>query len=149
MSAEADPTPETTSPSTDPAPPDAEVAIAMEPKEPVDAPLGSIDVSMPEEGSSVAAPVAFQELESGSRGGGNALELLLDVGVEVAAVVGTRELKLEQIMALQPGALIELDKHAGQPIELYVNGKPIALAEIVVIDGRLGARVIESLAPRK
>jgi flagellar motor switch protein FliN/FliY len=72
--------------------------------------------------------------------------LLLDVGVEVAAVVGVRELKLEQVLAIHPGAIIDLDKHAGEPIELYVNGKPIALAEIVVVDGRLGARVVQSLA---
>jgi flagellar motor switch protein FliN/FliY len=72
--------------------------------------------------------------------------LLLDVGVEVAAVVGVRELKLEQVLAIHPGAIIDLDKHAGEPIELYVNGKPIALAEIVVVDGRLGARVVQSLS---
>jgi flagellar motor switch protein FliN/FliY len=72
--------------------------------------------------------------------------LLLDIGVEVAAVVGVRELKLEQVLAIHPGAIIDLDKHAGAPIELYVNGKPIALAEIVVVDGRLGARVVQSLA---
>ena len=72
--------------------------------------------------------------------------LLLDVGVEVAAVVGVREVKLENVLAIHPGAIIDLDKHAGEPIELYVNGKPIALAEIVVVDGRLGARVVQSLA---
>ena len=72
--------------------------------------------------------------------------LLLDVGVEVAAVVGVREIKLENVLAIHPGAIIDLDKHAGEPIELYVNGKPIALAEIVVVDGRLGARVVQSLA---
>ena len=74
--------------------------------------------------------------------------LLLDVGVEVAAVVGVREIKLENVLAIHPGAIIDLDKHAGEPIELYVNGKPIALAEIVVVDGRLGARVVQSLTTR-
>ncbi len=50
---------------------------------------------------------------------------------------------------MQPGTIIDLDKSAGEPIELYVNGKPIARAEIVVVDGRLGARILESLTARK
>jgi len=94
-----------------------------------------------------AAKIQLPELKGlGSGAPGRQLNLLLDVGVEVAAVVGVRELKLEQVLAIHPGAIIDLDKHAGEPIELYVNGKPIALAEIVVVDGRLGARVVQSLA---
>jgi len=94
-----------------------------------------------------ASKIQLPELKGGASGpAGRQFSLLLDVGVEVAAVVGVRELKLEQVLAIHPGAIIDLDKHAGEPIELYVNGKPIALAEIVVVDGRLGARVVQSLA---
>jgi len=94
-----------------------------------------------------AAPIALPELgAAAAAAAGRHFGLLLDVGVEVAAVVGTRELRLEQVLAIQAGAIIDLDRHAGEPIELYVNGKPIALAEIVVVDGRLGARVVETLA---
>ena len=94
-----------------------------------------------------AAKIQLPELKGFASSAANKqLNLLLDVGVEVAAVVGVRELKLEQVLAIHPGAIIDLDKHAGEPIELYVNGKPIALAEIVVVDGRLGARVVSSLA---
>jgi flagellar motor switch protein FliN/FliY len=116
-----------------------------EPVEPQDPPLASTDVSLPDD-TAAAALVSLPELGGGQGiGGTKHLNLLLDVGVEVAAVVGTRELKLEQVMSIQPGTIIDLEKRAGQPIELYVNGKPIALAEIVVVDGRLGARVVESL----
>jgi flagellar motor switch protein FliN/FliY len=94
-----------------------------------------------------AAKIQLPELKGFAAAGVNKqFNLLLDVSVEVAAVVGVRELKLEQVLAIHPGAIIDLDKHAGEPIELYVNGKPIALAEIVVVDGRLGARVVQSLA---
>ena len=128
----------------------AQPARAPEPVEPQEPLLSSFDTSLPNEGSAAVAPVALPELAAGAPAvGGKHLGLLLDVGVEVAAVVGTRELKLEQVMAIQTGSIIDLDKHAGQPIELYVNGKPIALAEIVVVDGRLGARVVESLTARK
>jgi flagellar motor switch protein FliN/FliY len=120
---------------------------AVEPQEPL---LSSIDTSLPDDARAAVAPVALPELaRSVPAIGGKHLGLLLDVGVEVAAVVGTRELKLEQVMAIQTGSIIDLDKHAGQPIELYVNGKPIALAEIVVVDGRLGARVVESLTAKR
>ncbi len=130
----------------------ASVAPAQdEPVEPQEPSLASIDVSsLGDEPSSAAAQVALPEFGTSHPSTGQKhLGMLLDVGVEVAAVVGTRELKLEQVLAIQPGTIIDLDKHAGQPIELYVNGKPIALAEIVVVDGRLGARVVESLSARK
>jgi flagellar motor switch protein FliN/FliY len=122
-------------------------AATIEPvQEPLDPVLEPIpDVSLP---AATAAPVALPELGAGTTApaAGKHFGLLLDVGVEVAAVVGTRELKLEQILGIQPGTIIDLDRHAGEPIELYVNGKPIALAEIVVVDGRLGARIVETLA---
>lgn len=71
------------------------------------------------------------------------LGLLLDVGVEVAAVVGRRQLTLEQLIAVGPGTVVDLERDTGAPIELQVNGKTIATAEIVVLDGKLGARILE------
>src|SRR5262249_46105256 len=115
-------------------------AAPVEPIEPAHAPSGA---------TAHAARVELPMLGKGNPGPGSKhLRLLFDVGVDVAAVVGVRELKLEEVMAIQPGTIIALDKSAGEPIELYVNGKPIARAEIVVVDGRLGARILESLTPR-
>ena len=73
------------------------------------------------------------------------LGVLMDVGVEVCAVVGRRLLTLEQLLAVGPGTIIDLEKNGGEPIELLVNGKPFALAEIVVVEGRLGARIVEKI----
>lgn len=70
------------------------------------------------------------------------LSLLMDVGVELSAVVGRRELTLEQILGIQAGTVIDLERGAGEPVELMVNGRPIARAEIVVVKNRLGARVV-------
>ena len=143
---------------TEPMTPDAATGMEAAPIEtetPIDplespAPIASMLPSEPEEAESArtrASPVALPKLgEAAAAEAGKHFGLLLDVGVEVAAVVGSRELKLEQVLAIQPGSIIDLDKYAGEPIELYVNGKPIALAEIVVVDGRLGARVVETLA---
>jgi flagellar motor switch protein FliN/FliY len=138
----ADPTPPTaeTPSASDAAIRDLESAVesaaAAETNAPVE-PVASLPVAQ------IQLPELKGAASSAARG---QFGLLLDVGVEVAAVVGVRELKLEQVLAIHPGAIIDLDKHAGEPIELYVNGKPIALAEIVVVDGRLGARVVQSLS---
>jgi flagellar motor switch protein FliN/FliY len=137
---DAAPTPARSAPAAAvPAPPEvdaAEPSDAVESVAPVE-PVASLPV----------AKIQLPELKGAAAiAARGQFGLLLDVGVEVAAVVGVREVKLENVLAIHPGAIIDLDKHAGEPIELYVNGKPIALAEIVVVDGRLGARVVSSLA---
>lgn len=75
------------------------------------------------------------------------LGAMMDVGVQVTAVVGQREISLEQLLAVKIGTVIDLERLAGEPIELQVNGKPIARAEVVVADGRLSARVLERIVP--
>ncbi len=74
------------------------------------------------------------------------LGAMMDVGVQVTAVIGQRELPLEQLLAVKIGTVVDLERLAGEPIELHVNGKPIALAEVVVADGRLAARVLERVS---
>jgi len=93
-----------------------------------------------------AAPVELPHLNPRDRDQAVAqFGLLMDVGVEVKAVVGSRELPLQTVLAIHPGTILELERMAGEPIELQVNGKPIARAEVVVIEGRLGARILEML----
>ena len=140
--------PEATPP-TEPAPAPATSAVATALTDLDDAATAAAESGAPVEpvASLPVAKIRLPELKGAASGAAKGqFGLLLDVGVEVAAVVGVRELKLENVLAIHPGAIIDLDKHAGEPIELYVNGKPIALAEIVVVDGRLGARVVQSLA---
>ena len=135
-------------PSTESTPPTASSAAALSDLDAAGAaPLSDAGAPVEPVASLPVAKIQLPELKGAASGAAKGqFGLLLDVGVEVAAVVGSRELKLEQVLAIQPGAVIDLDKHAGEPIELYVNGKPIALAEIVVVDGRLGARVVQTLS---
>jgi len=88
---------------------------------------------------------AFEHAEGRVKDAVAQFGLLMDVGVEVKAVVGSRELPLQTVLAIHPGTILELERMAGEPIELQVNGKPIARAEVVVIEGRLGARILEML----
>ena len=110
------------------------------------APADAAAAETPQEplADSHVAPVSLPELTPKARAeAGKHFGLLLDVGVELSAVVGLRELTLEQLLAISTGTVIDLERKAGDPVELHVNGRSIARAEIVVVDGRLGARVVE------
>lgn len=91
-------------------------------------------VSLPRQ---VAAPTP--------RAGG--LELLHDVEMEVTAELGRTRMSVRELLSLSPGAVVELDRAAGSPCDLLVNGTLIARGEVVVIDEDFGIRVTEILTP--
>jgi flagellar motor switch protein FliN len=78
------------------------------------------------------------------------LERLRDVPVELAVEIGRTRMTIGETLALGPGSIITLNRLAGEPVDLLVNGKPIARGEVVVIDEEFGLRVTEivSGAPR-
>ncbi len=73
---------------------------------------------------------------------------LHDVSVELAVEVGRTKMTIREALALGPGSIVTLNRLAGEPVDLLVNGKPIARGEVVVIDEEFGLRVTEVLAPR-
>jgi len=75
-----------------------------------------------------------------------ALERLHDVPVELAVEIGRTTMTIGETLALGPGSIITLDRLAGEPVDLLVNGKPIARGEVVVIDEEFGLRVTEVVA---
>ncbi len=93
-----------------------------------------------------AVPAGFAPLTPGPRGapvvtGG--LELLHDVEMEVTAELGRTRMSVRDLLSLAPGAVIELDRLAGGPADLLVNGRLIARGEVVVVDEDFGLRVTE------
>jgi flagellar motor switch protein FliN/FliY len=76
------------------------------------------------------------------------LERLNDVTVELAVEVGRTRMTLGQALALGPGSVVTLDRLADKPVDLLVNGKPIARGEVVVIDEEFGLRITEVASPR-
>jgi flagellar motor switch protein FliN/FliY len=74
---------------------------------------------------------------------GRNLDLLLDVSVPITAEIGRTELPLAEILRLGPGSVIELDKSADEPVEILVNGKMLATAEVVVVGDRFGVRILD------
>ncbi len=71
------------------------------------------------------------------------LESVLDVPVRVSAVLGKKRMSVAELMALGSGAVIELDRRVGEPIDLYINDTLIARGELVLIDGVLGVTMTE------
>ena len=76
-----------------------------------------------------------------SDGSRSEMEAVLDVKLEVTAVLGTAEMPISQILKLGRGAVVELDRTVGEDIELHANNQLIAKGEVIVVDDRLGVTV--------
>ncbi|MGC9669196.1 flagellar motor switch protein FliN [Planosporangium sp. 12N6] len=77
----------------------------------------------------------------------NGLDLLHDVEMEVTAELGRTRMSVRELLSLTPGNVVELDRAAGGPADLLVNGKLIARGEVVVIDENFGIRITEIISP--
>lgn len=92
-------------------------------------------------------PVQFAPLEAAQapQETGN-LSLILDVPLEFTVELGRTQRTIKEILELGPGAIVELDKLAGEAVDIFVNGKSIAKGEVVVIDENYGVRITEILS---
>ena len=77
------------------------------------------------------------------------LELLLDVPMQVTVELGRTQLRIRDVLELVPGSIVELDKLAGGPVDVLVNGKQIARGEVVVIDEEFGVRITDVASQAK
>ena len=71
------------------------------------------------------------------------LEMVMDIPVRVTLEVGGREMPIRDLLQLQQGAVIELDRHAGEPLDVKVNGQMLASAEVVVVNGKYGIKLVD------
>lgn len=90
----------------------------------------------------------FPSLQGSNMGSeqGN-ISLIMDVFMEVTVELGRTKKTIKDILSMGEGTIIELDKLAGEPVDILVNHKPIAKGEVVVIDENFGVRVTEILSP--
>lgn len=90
-------------------------------------------------------PVQFMPLspEPPSLDSAHGIELLMDVALEVSVELGRSHMSIGEILALRTGSVIELDKLAGEPVDVSVNGTLIARGEVVVVDEKFGVRITE------
>ncbi|MBQ1181916.1 MAG: flagellar motor switch protein FliN [Treponema sp.] len=75
------------------------------------------------------------------------ISLIMDVFMEMTVELGRTKKQIKDILGMGEGTIIELDKLAGEPVDILVNHKPIAKGEVVVIDENFGVRVTEILSP--
>ena len=71
------------------------------------------------------------------------LDLLMDVELAVTLRFGSRRLLLREVLDLNPGAVVDLDRHVEDPVDVLLDGRLVARGEVVVLDGNFGVRVTE------
>jgi flagellar motor switch protein FliN/FliY len=91
-----------------------------------------------------ADTVSYESLGTGvTSGAAGDLSLVLDVPVELAVEVGRTTMTIRETLAITPGSIISLDRMAGEPVDLLVNGRRIARGEVVAVDEEFGLRITE------
>ncbi|MBS4213037.1 MULTISPECIES: flagellar motor switch protein FliN [Neobacillus] len=73
------------------------------------------------------------------------LDLLMDISLELVVELGRTKKKINEILELTQGSIIELDRVSGEPVDVLINGKIVAKGEVVVIDDYFGIRITEIL----
>ncbi|MCS7299194.1 MAG: flagellar motor switch protein FliN [Spirochaetia bacterium] len=98
----------------------------------------------PEEaGKLVVRPVEFGNLEEVSVEAEGSLALILDIPVQITVELGRTKMLVKEVLQLGEGSVVELDKLAGEPVDIMVNGRLIAKGEVVVIEENFGVRITE------
>ena len=75
------------------------------------------------------------------------LEVILDVPVTLSMEVGSTEINIRNLLQLNQGSVIELDRLAGEPLDVLVNGTLIAHGEVVVVNEKFGIRLTDVISP--
>jgi flagellar motor switch protein FliN len=100
----------------------------------------------------VAAAAEFQNMPQGDvpNTPGNQdvnLEVILDVPVTLSMEVGRTRIPIRNLLQLNQGSVIELDRAAGEPLDVFVNGTLIAHGEVVVVNEKFGIRITDVVSP--
>lgn len=98
--------------------------------------------------SDAAAPAAFDTLTAdGTAGSDLNLDVILDVNVTLSLEVGRTRIPIRNLLQLNQGSVVELERQAGEPLDVYVNGTLIAQGEVVVVNDRFGVRLTDVVSP--
>jgi len=92
---------------------------------------------------------SFQNLHSDGMAASSEqnLDVILDVSVTLSMEVGRARVPIRNLLQLNPGSVVELERTAGEPLDIYVNGTLIAHGEVVVINDRFGVRLTDVVSP--
>lgn len=108
--------------------------------------------ALPEETTDVVADVAaagFDNLEDNSSGSSDDInmDVILDIPVKLSMEIGRTSVNIRSLLQLNQGSVIELDRMAGEPLDVLVNGTLIAHGEVVVVNEKFGIRLTDVVSP--
>jgi flagellar motor switch protein FliN/FliY len=75
------------------------------------------------------------------------LEAVYDIPVQISAVLGSTEMQVSQLLKLGRGAVVELDRKVGEPVDIYVNNRLVARGEVVIVEDKIGITMTEIIKP--
>ena len=101
--------------------------------------MASDDLSLEEFGESTALNLA----DEGGEKSAVDLAPVFDVPVNISAVLGKANMSVAQLLKLNKGSVLELDRKVGEAIDIYVNNRLVARGEVVIVDDRLGVTMTE------
>lgn len=77
------------------------------------------------------------------------LDVVLDIPVRLSMEVGTTNISIRNLLQLNKGSLVELSRAAGEPLDVLVNGTLVAQGEVVVVNDKLGIRLLDIISPEQ
>ncbi len=78
---------------------------------------------------------------------GATMDIIMDVALQVTVEVGRARMTIQDLLQLGQGSVMELAKLAGEPLDIYINGKPMAKGEAVIVNEKFGVRLTEIISP--
>ncbi|MBF0201803.1 MAG: flagellar motor switch protein FliN [Desulfamplus sp.] len=85
--------------------------------------------------------------EKGEESGERELSFILDIPLELSVELGKTRMLVNDLLQLSQGSIVELNKLAGEPLEVYINRKLIARGEVVVVNEKFGVRLTDIITP--
>jgi flagellar motor switch protein FliN/FliY len=118
--------------------------------------MANTEVSQPagngaaDNAGSAAQPASFPPVEETSQAASNKnIDFLLDIPLQVTVHIGGTRMLIRELLQLGQGSVIELDKLAGEPMEVLVNNKLVARGEVVVVNEKFGIRLTDVVSPNQ
>ncbi len=94
-----------------------------------------------------ARPASFTNLKQESAGSISNMDMLLDIPLTVSVEIGRSRMLVKDLLQLGQGTVVELEKLAGEPMEILVNGRLIARGEAVVVNDKFGVKLTDIVSP--
>jgi flagellar motor switch protein FliN len=98
-----------------------------------------------------SSPIDSSQTNGAANGDGQTenIEMLMDVNLQFTVELGRTQMPVRQILELQNGSVVELDRIAGEAVDVFINEHLMARGEVVVVDDKFGVRITELISPTK